>query len=992
MTETTKIFGEKKQSKFARGLFMITYAMRSMRKNRRRSISLVIGFMISVTLFSSILFWTETGPTIALNKYLEENTYQFSTYPTEVDSVHSYNYLQNIKDGVESDPTVKSADLIIETKAFYNISWVSIGHFEYQTPYAYKIKDMAAYFVEPEFMDHVKHHFNYTGDFSFSEKGTMGYRDPVTGRFIYNNLEVLVSQRVIDDFKRIYNRTLAIGDTIDRLEVATSLMTGRYPSYYQYRLITLQNLVIKGIYSVKRENTVLYNSFPSLMRANYPFARPEEVLGLVDSIILPISIMSPSSKDKLARLTHPHFLIRADPKALLNSGYENSAAALEDLKVRLETNFKLYVSGYNVVEELQNSINQYMSAQTILLFLAPALILSFMITVSNSRTLAKTRKEEIGILRAKGTSQYQIIGIFLVEYVILSTIAFIFGIIGGGIAGCLIPASTSFLKFDITTFFNYLGSLTISNLSIFVTLLLTIIIPVLITFQDVWIFVRREIKANLQRLEKQEKDVKHRYVAIYMILVAIIGALFGHWVITSEVNPILRSVQTGFIILVWILVSAAGSISLRKFVERVAKALKRFLGVETLLIVASLERRKEKVVSLLVILTLTFSLGVFAIVETQTVQNNTYQQYAYDIGADFRITTYTTNYTFVEQLESINGISAATPLQMFPSVVAEQDLAVFGVESLKYLHIGYWYDTSFTKGDPETSLTALTDTQHPGIIINDKFAQENMLNIGDNITINLYLGKGSAIQKLVRVTVRGIIHSAPGLGVAAPTEEDINRSLQFQFQEQYAIMDFNYLWNTLNASKYKELDQFIASSDGTVSPTEVEKQIEQLLDTQRVYTPLTYTINKLPTDVNIFLSGLYGALSFEFLVGLAMSILAISVIMSAIIIERQKEYAIYRAIGARKHQIRKIVFGEFVGIVISAFIVGIFLGIVISWLLLAVLRTLFPFPTVLPFTIIIPWSMLSEIFLVILAINIGICLLPTRKATNVNITQVLREL
>ena len=205
-------------------------------------------------------------------------------------------------------------------------------------------------------------------------------------------------------------------------------------------------------------------------------------------------------------------------------------------------------------------------------------------------------------------------------------------------------------------------------------------------------------------------------------------------------------------------------------------------------------------------------------------------------------------------------------------------------------------------------------------------------------------------------------------------------------------MDFNYLWNTLNASKYKTLNQFVAKSDGTVDPAEIVNSIKQLYPTQQVYTPLTYTIEDLPAGVRIFLSGLYGALSFEFLVGLAMSILAIGVMMSAIIIEREKEYAIYRAIGAKKRQIRKIVFGEFLGIVISAFIVGIFLGIVISWLLLAVLRTLFPFPTVLPFTVIIPWPLLTGIFLIILAINIGTCLLPTRKATNVNITQVLREL
>ncbi len=992
MTSTSEIFKGKKQSKLSRGLFMITYAMRSMRKNRRRSISLVIGFMISVTLFSSILFWTETGPTIELNKYLDKNTYQFNTYPTDVAPIHSFEYLKTLQQKVESDKIVDTADLVIETKAFYNVSWVSLGHFEYQTPYSYKIKDMAAYFVEPEFLEHTKMHFNYTGDFSLSEKGSYGYRDPVTGRFVYNNLEVLVSQRVIDDFKRIYNRTLKVGDVIDRLDVATSLHTSNYPVYYQYQFVTLKNLKIKAIYSIKREDNVLFNTFPSTMRVNYPFGLPEEVFGLVDSIILPVSIMGPNPKDRLARLTQPHFLIRADPKALLTSGYINSANALKDLKIRLETTYKLHVFGYNVVEDLENAINQYLSSQTILLFLAPALILSFMITVSNSRTLAKTRKEEIGILRAKGTSQYQIIGIFLTEFVILSSIAFIFGIIGGGIVGCLIPASTSFLQFDMSVFFNYMGSLTISNVSVVITLMLTIVIPILITFQDVWLFVRREIKANLQRLEKQEKDVKHRYVAIYMVLVAIIAILFGHWVLTSEVNPILRGIQTGFIILVWVLVSAAGSISLRKFVERVAKSLKRFLGIETLLIVASLERRKEKVVSLLVILTLTFSLGVFAIVETQTVQNNTYQQYSYDIGADFRITTFNTNYTLVEQLESINGIANATPLVMFPSTVAEQDLAVFGVESLKYLQIGYWYETSFTKGNPKDSLTALTDTQHPGIIINDKFAKDNTLSIGDNITINLYLGKGSAIQRKVKVTVRGIIHSAPGLGVAAPTEEDLNRSLSFQFESQFAIMDFNYLWNTLNASKYKVLDQFIASTDGSVPAKDLVDIINNIPIVKQVYTPLTYSINDLPAHVKIFLSGLYGALSFEFLIGLVMSVLAISVIMSAIIIERQKEYAIYRAIGARKHQIRKIVFGEFVGIVISAFIVGIVLGIAISWLLLAVLRSLFPFPTVLPFTVIIPWPILITIFLMILAINIGICLLPTRKATNVNITQVLREL
>lgn len=99
-----------------------------------------------------------------------------------------------------------------------------------------------------------------------------------------------------------------------------------------------------------------------------------------------------------------------------------------------------------------------------------------------------------------------------------------------------------------------------------------------------------------------------------------------------------------------------------------------------------------------------------------------------------------------------------------------------------------------------------------------------------------------------------------------------------------------------------------------------------------------------------------------------------------------------RAVGSTQRQIVSVVIGEFIGLILTSFIVALFLGFAFSWLLMNVLLNLYPFPFVVPFPIVIPIVLLLSVLgIVMIGMSIG-TYIPARRAGRTNVGRVLRNL
>ena len=279
-----------------------------------------------------------------------------------------------------------------------------------------------------------------------------------------------------------------------------------------------------------------------------------------------------------------------------------------------------------------------------------------------------------------------------------------------------------------------------------------------------------------------------------------------------------------------------------------------------------------------------------------------------------------------------------------------------------------------------------------GVIFPSTFANRLSRSIGDSIGILVYNQGGGGLVEDHIFNIVGLGQSAPGLGYFDP--EDPTRPLDstggFGFQESsvFALVHQDYL-ASLNITNSQ---LFLAQSDGTNDVNLVQYNLQQLGFSNRVYAPATFSLEESYPDGYLFNRGVVSILSMGFLACLFISIIALTLFVGIIVSERQTEYAIMRAVGGTRRQIISVVIGEFIGLILTSFIVSLLLGTAFSWILMNVLLNLFPFPFVVPFPITLPWTLL---FIVLAIVMVGMVLgtyIPARRAGRTNVGRVLRNL
>ena len=123
-----------------------------------------------------------------------------------------------------------------------------------------------------------------------------------------------------------------------------------------------------------------------------------------------------------------------------------------------------------------------------------------------------------------------------------------------------------------------------------------------------------------------------------------------------------------------------------------------------------------------------------------------------------------------------------------------------------------------------------------------------------------------------------------------------------------------------------------------------------------------------------------------------MAISSIALFLGSAVVEREPEYALFRAIGATRRQVVSLVFGEFAGSVLAAVFLSLALGMIFGFT--AILLT---------FGISSIWPILGKVLtfpLYVMFITVTIecvamiiaCLYPARRAGGTKPAEVLRNM
>ncbi len=953
----------KKKGNKAYGL---SYALSSIRANPFRAISLALTLSLGISLFASTMVWGDTGVYVSIYEYLEENTFQLHVTASSGD----FGSLDLAEEYIQQDSFVEQTYRLnstvgivwgteLDDSTLYEID----GHV-----YSDGMKDCRVILVDNDFLQMTSEEFWIEGTFQLGEG------------------EIVISRNFIYYFNSLYDYEPQINDTID-IELLTEVTSTSADQIGNLGRLSLNELKIVGIYNPKLIDSLLERALPTLDRANlnntnirYP------VLGLRDSVMILEDSIPPNSISE-GSFFESSTLVRISAAALADSGPENIASNLFNLVDRIDTRFNIEMGGFDKIQDMQMSVNTYVSTLSLSILALPIILLALFFSVYAADTFMAPRTVEIGIVRSKGATYSQVSSIFLWETAVIASLAIVFGIILSIFFAPLIPSSLSFMSFDLSVYTYYLTRTVVSSSTLLRSIGLTVLPSMLFILYLARKAASTEIGLTLMEFTEDptEQVESHGFtIGASVVLLAIVIIMM--YILPKNSMVFLLELALGTA--AWFFIAYNGSKISRVGLARVSKRLSFLLGQKNLISAGYLRMRKGRIIPLMVVLALTMSSTIAFAVQSESLKVDLNREIDYALGADIRIDCTARELGFNDTLTSIDGVERVTPVLRTWARLGPEELTVEALYPGDYAEIGHFDESSFLDSSPATVLAEL-DAVPDGIIISDYLSTRLNKLVGDNLTLEM---SGESTTQQVTFTIVGTVHSAPSFGYASVTDMPYSAlGSGFGFQAGYSGFVITNLEYVSYETGIETVELFLGDLSETANKTRILEDMQTIPD---IYPkiPSEFDLKAHSLSTALFLNTVEGLFSIGFIMSLILSIFALSISLGSVVRERRKEYAVMRAIGGSKRQIVSMVFSEFSGIVLASLTLSIVLGAVFGFVMGFLINNMSPFSRVLAATISFPIGfILIVLFIEILTMVIG-AYLPAREAANTDPAVVLRNM
>ena len=385
-----------------------------------------------------------------------------------------------------------------------------------------------------------------------------------------------------------------------------------------------------------------------------------------------------------------------------------------------------------------------------------SLILAFIGLVAG--LFVNQQRGEMAILRSRGASTLQVVGISLLQGVILGAIALAGGVGLAYVITHAIGKARSFLDFGAV------GGLRVSMtpqvlgyglLGIAIILILQVLVPTLSAAENTIVTYKQERARSFRTTWWQ------RY---WLDVLLLIPAGYGLWQLTQQSQKALEGtegipnpLQNPLLLLV----PALGIFSVALFtlrlvpglMEMVSRSLKPSKSVGMLMAARYLARTPALYSAPLVLLVLTLGLSAFTASLARTLDVQLDKQVHYRVGADMNIfelgTTFNEDspnpvYTFgpVEEHLSIPGVESATRVGRYKFSATAQTGSLQGtflaIDRLTFPSAAYW-QRDFAS-EPLGGLMNELAANPTGVLVPESLLTRQKLKIGDTLRLGITTG------------------------------------------------------------------------------------------------------------------------------------------------------------------------------------------------------------------------------------------------------------
>jgi putative ABC transport system permease protein len=732
-------------------------------------------------------------------------------------------------------------------------------------------------------------------------------------------------------------------------------------------------LPITGIASMTNSD-VLFAPLDPVLRLN-PFNPPANVV-LVDYGLFERT-MKPAILAHAPASTSGSFVQRqgapvseqvhvALKRSLIPSDPTQAKTFVAQLRREIELTFAGRVT---VVDNLGAALDQAQAdilwAEAIFVFLAlPGVVLATGLSRYVTATVIEAHRREFALLRLRGAGPKHVLTILGSTLLVVALLGAVIGIVTGWITTRIASGTTLPLGGPLG-----IRSLLLSFVAAIVLGFVTTLWPLMGVTRTSFIDSRRRVGREKSPLwARLYLDVLCLVIAFIVYEVSQRNGGFQP-VLNAEGNPTISLSVFTFVapLFFWIgailllvrvsrgLVSKSGQVLERLFARRVVGELAA----------RTMRRRSGSLHQAMVLVAMAITFAGTLLIFVQTYNQQQRVDAELTLGADVKVTVANrAQSSIVAQRLAVPGVATVTPFRTTVAYVGSEIQDIFGIQVPSFRKATRVTDTFFVGANAATTLHALQTTPN-GIVVSQETARDYSLSRGDTLLLRLY---NSTKHRYVAVHFRLV-------GVA--------REFATAPKDAFLVTNLSYLQSVTGGGgvniflvRTSSQSQAVAAQLRSRFANGPLVHIDDLTGVQqRLSTSLT----------SLNLTGLTG---IDYGYTVIMIVTALLVFSLAVLLERSRDFAMLRAMGASTRQVRGLLLAEVSYVVITGCIFGLIVGFGFAEMLIQILAAIFDPP---PDAIAVPWSGLAVLLAITLSAALIASLSVSQRLVRLNLAQTLRE-
>lgn len=628
---------------------------------------------------------------------------------------------------------------------------------------------------------------------------------------------------------------------------------------------------------------------------------------------------------------------------------------------------------------------------TLTVFSIPIVALLIVFLVMIVGLVVDGQRNETAVLRSRGTSPFQIVGLATIEGLIMGVIALAIGILLAGLFTQLIGTTRSFMDFNYSSSFLVSYPPTIvstAGLALFFTVLIRVI-PTISASRHTII----SYKADRSRLIRRPLWQRLGLDVLLMIVISYFyyqivqqGALID---VEGGVYNIDQAYDQPFVFLLPALTILAMTLFLLRFLPYLLRFLAWIIqltnSVGLLIVTRQLERYPGAYYLPLILLISTISLGIYTASFARTIDRYLYEQQFYRVVGDMSVRVFSQDmslspdggddapvaYMHISEFTNMESIESATRFGEYSANAKLTSGTVpakfVGVDRAEFGQVAFWRTdfASIRLGYLLNELALQPDT----VLVSGEFMDERGLNEGDFVQVEVKsLGESFTFNLQIVGTVNYFPRWYP--------EEDgplFVGNLDYVFEQAQAELPHRIIARVNDKFDKKTFTTDILRRGAAgVLVEEPAQRIER-------------------EQTRPERQGLFGLLSIGFLTSSLATMMGFLLYTIFSYKRRYVELGILRAIGLSQSSMIISVAWELGLLILMGLFIGFGIGLAVSWLYIPYMQFVSNLEGIIPpYQVMIAWSEITQIIALFIGTFIVIMMILLATLRRMRIFQAVK--